>query len=257
MQQRNGKFCGCVVRGLHSRLQDVVHVRFCRITLSPNKGIDVVVALCENVQRLIPKPCVAASPAGRRVQLDSSPAAARFTAASAQPEGPAVDHSVATAAHTADAYRVPFTPAIAPARPFAAVAPHVLSTMRPRPTRFHAGGRPPGACLSPRRCPHGPRRLRAGHGPLDRCRRGEFASFDQIVRHESGWNPHAMNASSRAAYGLGQALPGGKMSAAGGDWRSNPMTQIRWTYNYMNSRYGSPERRMGVLAGTPLVLIVA
>jgi hypothetical protein len=50
---------------------------------------------------------------------------------------------------------------------------------------------------------------------------------------------HATNPSS-GAYGLGQALPAGKMSAAGANWRDDAATQIRWAYNYMNSRYGSP-----------------
>ncbi|KJY22008.1 hypothetical protein VR43_08160, partial [Streptomyces sp. NRRL S-104] len=37
----------------------------------------------------------------------------------------------------------------------------------------------------------------------------QFAAFDKIVSHESGWNPSATNASS-GAYGLVQALPGSK-----------------------------------------------
>ncbi|MCD0486498.1 lytic transglycosylase domain-containing protein [Streptacidiphilus sp. ASG 303] len=67
----------------------------------------------------------------------------------------------------------------------------------------------------------------------------QWAAFDAIVSHESGWNPGATNASS-GAYGLGQALPGSKMASAGADWRTNPATQIRWALDYMNSRYGSP-----------------
>jgi hypothetical protein len=67
----------------------------------------------------------------------------------------------------------------------------------------------------------------------------QFACFDKIVSHESGWNPHATNASS-GAYGLVQALPANKMASAGGDWKSNPETQIKWGLNYMNERYGSP-----------------
>jgi hypothetical protein len=30
------------------------------------------------------------------------------------------------------------------------------------------------------------------------------------------------------------------MASAGGDWKSNPETQIKWGLNYMNERYGSP-----------------
>ncbi|KAA0025031.1 hypothetical protein FOY51_00565 [Antrihabitans cavernicola] len=49
----------------------------------------------------------------------------------------------------------------------------------------------------------------------------------------------ALNPSS-GAYGLAQALPAGKMGDTGPDWLINPLTQIRWAYQYMNDRYGSP-----------------
>lgn len=68
---------------------------------------------------------------------------------------------------------------------------------------------------------------------------GQWACFDFIISHESGWDVHATNPSS-GAYGLGQALPGSKMSSAGPDWRNNPRTQLRWVLGYMNGRYGSP-----------------
>ena len=67
-----------------------------------------------------------------------------------------------------------------------------------------------------------------------------FASFDNIITHESGWNVFALNPTS-GAYGLGQALPAFKMSSHGPDWCCNPMTQIRWAYDYMNERYGGPD----------------
>jgi hypothetical protein len=41
------------------------------------------------------------------------------------------------------------------------------------------------------------------------------------------------------AYGLPQANPGTKMSSAGADWRTNPVTQLKWMYNYSVQRYGS------------------
>ncbi|GAB2725279.1 hypothetical protein GCM10010442_53450 [Kitasatospora kifunensis] len=69
----------------------------------------------------------------------------------------------------------------------------------------------------------------------------QLASFSQIVSHESGWNVTATNPSS-GSYGLGQALPAEKMASAGADWRTNPTTQIKWAYDYMNSRYGSPNQ---------------
>lgn len=67
----------------------------------------------------------------------------------------------------------------------------------------------------------------------------QFQCFSNIIERESGWNPYATNPSS-GAYGLPQALPGSKMASAGSDWRTNPITQVKWGISYMNSRYGSP-----------------
>ncbi|KPI32144.1 MULTISPECIES: transglycosylase SLT domain-containing protein [Streptomyces] len=67
----------------------------------------------------------------------------------------------------------------------------------------------------------------------------QYKAFSNIVKHESGWNVTATNASS-GAYGLVQALPASKMASAGSDWKSNAKTQIKWGLDYMNSRYGSP-----------------
>lgn len=41
------------------------------------------------------------------------------------------------------------------------------------------------------------------------------------------------------AYGIPQADPGTKMRSAGRDWRTNPMTQVRWMIRYTRSRFGS------------------
>ncbi len=59
---------------------------------------------------------------------------------------------------------------------------------------------------------------------------GDYGYVNFIVSHESGWRPNAANASG--AFGLCQALPGSKMSSAGGDWASNPVTQLRWCDGY-------------------------
>ncbi|MGV9678403.1 aggregation-promoting factor C-terminal-like domain-containing protein [Nocardia sp. NPDC003482] len=67
----------------------------------------------------------------------------------------------------------------------------------------------------------------------------QFDSFDNIITRESGWNVFAINPTS-GAYGLPQALPPFKMATHGWDWPVNPVTQIRWAYDYMNQRYGSP-----------------
>lgn len=58
-----------------------------------------------------------------------------------------------------------------------------------------------------------------------------------IIYHESGCRVDAENASS-GAYGIPQALPGSKMQSAGADWKTNPVTQIRWMNSYVTGRYG-------------------
>lgn len=65
----------------------------------------------------------------------------------------------------------------------------------------------------------------------------QYSCAASLVSHESGWNVHATNPSS-GAYGLPQALPGAKMASAGADWRTNPVTQLRWMKSYVDSRYG-------------------
>ncbi|MET9066831.1 aggregation-promoting factor C-terminal-like domain-containing protein [Streptosporangium sandarakinum] len=67
----------------------------------------------------------------------------------------------------------------------------------------------------------------------------QFRCLDSLWTRESGWNHQAHNPSS-GAYGIPQALPGSKMSGSGGDWRSNPATQIHWGLRYIKSRYGTP-----------------
>ena len=59
-----------------------------------------------------------------------------------------------------------------------------------------------------------------------------------VITRESGWNTYATNPSS-GAYGLPQSLPGDKMASVGGDYLTNPYTQLTWMYNYVKSRYGS------------------
>jgi hypothetical protein len=66
----------------------------------------------------------------------------------------------------------------------------------------------------------------------------QFSCLNSLWNRESGWNVHAANPSG--AYGIPQALPGSKMSTAGGDWQNNPATQIAWGLSYVKSRYGTP-----------------
>ena len=68
---------------------------------------------------------------------------------------------------------------------------------------------------------------------------GQFSCLDSLWQRESRWSPQASNPSS-GAFGIPQALPGSKMAAAGADWRTNPITQIRWGLNYIASTYGTP-----------------
>jgi hypothetical protein len=68
---------------------------------------------------------------------------------------------------------------------------------------------------------------------------GQFSCLDSLWQQESGWNVYAENPSS-GAYGIPQALPGGKMASAGSDWQTNPATQISWGLGYIQGSYGSP-----------------
>jgi len=67
----------------------------------------------------------------------------------------------------------------------------------------------------------------------------QFTCLDNLWIHESQWNPRARNPSS-GALGIPQALPAWKMSAAGSDWRTNPVTQMAWGLGYIKTRYGNP-----------------
>jgi len=67
----------------------------------------------------------------------------------------------------------------------------------------------------------------------------QFSCLRSLWQRESGWNPRADNPSS-SAYGIPQALPGSKMASAGPDWRTNPVTQIRWGLDYIADRFGTP-----------------
>ncbi len=66
---------------------------------------------------------------------------------------------------------------------------------------------------------------------------GDYTAVDYIVGRESGWRPGAGNASS-GAYGLCQALPASKMASAGGDYLTNPVTQLSWCNSYAKRTYG-------------------
>lgn len=67
----------------------------------------------------------------------------------------------------------------------------------------------------------------------------DYGYVDFIVGHESGWSPTKYNYGGSGAYGLCQALPAGKMSSAGSDYMTNPITQLKWCNGYAVGRYGS------------------
>ncbi|WP_380161333.1 lytic transglycosylase domain-containing protein [Kineococcus sp. R86509] len=67
----------------------------------------------------------------------------------------------------------------------------------------------------------------------------QFSCLDSLWTKESGWDYTADNPGS-SAYGIPQALPGSKMASVAADWQTNPVTQITWGLNYIESRYGSP-----------------
>ena len=64
-----------------------------------------------------------------------------------------------------------------------------------------------------------------------------YGYVNYIVSRESSWRVNA-EGSPPGAYGLCQAYPGSKMATAGDDWRTNPVTQLRWCSGYASSRYG-------------------
>jgi uncharacterized protein YabE (DUF348 family) len=74
----------------------------------------------------------------------------------------------------------------------------------------------------------------------------DYGYVNYIVSHEGGWEPckvqgGAINCSYSGSmgYGLVQATPGSKMGTAGADWRTNPITQLKWATGYAVGRYGS------------------
>lgn len=79
----------------------------------------------------------------------------------------------------------------------------------------------------------------------------DYNYVDYIVTRESGWCPTKWQGDvgscpayhgtppSYLGYGLCQATPGTKMSTAGSDWATNPITQLKWCSSYATRTYGS------------------
>jgi uncharacterized protein YabE (DUF348 family) len=80
----------------------------------------------------------------------------------------------------------------------------------------------------------------------------DYPYVDFIMSHESGWCPTKLQGQigycppyapehipSGLGYGIGQATPGTKMAPYGADWKTSPVTQLRWSIAYVKGRYGS------------------
>lgn len=79
----------------------------------------------------------------------------------------------------------------------------------------------------------------------------DYQYVDYIVSHESGWCPTKIQGQyggcppltgevpTYGGYGLCQSTPPQKMATAGDDWRTNPVTQLKWCSSYAQRRYGS------------------
>jgi len=79
---------------------------------------------------------------------------------------------------------------------------------------------------------------------------GDYQYADYIISRESGWcptkaqgqyggcPPYSGYVPSYGGYGLCQSTPGIKMSSAGADWATNPITQLRWCSGYASAHYG-------------------
>lgn len=60
----------------------------------------------------------------------------------------------------------------------------------------------------------------------------EWAAVNEIITRESGWKHTIWNSTGSGAYGLCQSLPASKMSSAGADYMTNPVTQLKWCNEY-------------------------
>jgi hypothetical protein len=67
----------------------------------------------------------------------------------------------------------------------------------------------------------------------------QWPCLEKLWTKESQWKVTADNPNS-SAYGIPQALPGRRMAEYGSDWRTNPVTQIKWGLDYIEDAHGSP-----------------
>jgi len=67
----------------------------------------------------------------------------------------------------------------------------------------------------------------------------QVTCLTKLWNGESHWNYLAHNYRS-GAHGIPQALPAIKMEIISTDWRTNPVTQIKWGLSYIKARYKTP-----------------
>ena len=67
----------------------------------------------------------------------------------------------------------------------------------------------------------------------------QYSCLNRLWTKESHWNYKARNKRS-GAHGIPQALPASRMDVISTDWRTNPVTQIRWGLRYIEARYDNP-----------------
>ncbi|WP_157536164.1 aggregation-promoting factor C-terminal-like domain-containing protein [Kitasatospora mediocidica] len=229
------------------------HVRRRSSVLVGSAGLATVIAASAVALAIPTGPAVADAPTVTTVAAAGHPDALKIAPVTAtraidtgklgaapylKPTPAAGGHTVAAAPYLASGEAKPAAPAAQPVEAPAAApqapapaAPAEQAPAQPAPQPAAPAPAPQAAVDT---SPSGVRALAQSMVPA-----GQWAAFSNIINHESSWNLRATNPSS-GSYGLGQALPAGKMASAGSDWRTNPVTQIKWTLGYMNDRYGSP-----------------
>lgn len=72
----------------------------------------------------------------------------------------------------------------------------------------------------------------------------QWQCLDKLWEGESNWRHTAENPTS-GAYGIPQSLPANKMATVADDYRTNPVTQIKWGMGYIKDVYGTPCKAWG------------
>ncbi len=162
-------------------------------------------------------PAFSDSPAGPILASGSPVEAGALAQNSWLDQLPAWTSPPATATPSATA--TPIAPAIATPTPTAAPATKPKPKTKPKPVTYA--------------------NTVAGARAYVKARIGtrQYNCINAIFTRESRWNPRAGTVAS--AYGIPQAFPGSKMATFGSNWRTSPITQVKWGIWYVDNRYGS------------------